>query len=188
LGVTFGYPVFLDVEGISILVVGGGNVAGRKVEGLVSAGATVTVVAPHVTAEISAMDVRIERRAYAAGDAGRFQLVITATDDPVVNALVAADARAAGVWANSADDPDNCSFILPAITRRGDITVAVSTGGASPALAGRLRDVVAREVLTAQVEAAAVELSRQRAEIKSAGGSTEDTDWTPRLDALLAGD
>ncbi len=180
--------MFLDVEEISILVVGGGNVAGRKIEGLVRAGAMVTVVAPVVTAEISAMEVRIERRPYATGDAGRFQLVITATDDPAVNALVAADARAAGVWVNSADDPDNCSFILPAITRRGDITVAVSTGGASPALAGRLRDIIARDVLTASVEAAARELARQRAEIKAAGASTEDVDWNPRLDAALGSD
>ena len=114
--------------------------------------------------------------------------MITATDDAAVNARVAADARGAQVWANSADDPQNCSFILPAVARRGLVTVAVSTGGASPALAGHVRSQIAEQVLTAEVEAAAVELARQRAEIHAAGGSTELVEWSGRVRAALAGD
>lgn len=181
----FPYPVFLDLAGVRVLVVGGGRVALRKAGGLAEAGAAVTVVAPEVVAELAALAVEVERRAYAAGEAGGYQLVITATDDPSVNAQVAADATAARVWVNSADDPDNCSFILPAIARRGPVTVAVSTGGASPALAGHLRTQIEQDVLTPAVEGAARELASQRAEIHAAGGSTEDVPWAERVRAAL---
>ena len=186
LRVAFDYPVFLDLAGVPVLVVGGGQVALRKVRGLVGAGAAVTVIAPDVadgTTEVAT----VEHRAYATGDLAGFRLVVTATNDPAVNAQVAADARAAGVFVNSADDPANCTFILPAIARRGPITVAVSTGGVSPALASRLRDKIAAAHLTPEVEAAAIELGRQRAEIRAAGGSTEDIDWSARIDAALDG-
>jgi len=185
--VAFPYPVFLDLSGVPVLLVGGGNIAARKAAGLVDAGALVTVVAPRVLPELAASVTTVHERPYAAGEAARYQLVITATDDPAVNAAVAADARAAQVWVNSADDPVNCSFILPAIARRGAITAAVSTGGASPALAGELRRRIAEQVLTPQAEAAAVELARQRAEIHAAGGSTELVDWTDRVRAALDG-
>ncbi|MEI7546731.1 MAG: bifunctional precorrin-2 dehydrogenase/sirohydrochlorin ferrochelatase, partial [Actinomycetota bacterium] len=94
-------------------------------------------------------------------------------------------ATAAGVWVNSADDPENCSFILPAVARRGPVVVAVSTGGASPALASHLRGVIAADILTEHVERAANELATQRAEIRSAGGSTEDVAWDARVRAAL---
>ena len=103
------------------------------------------------------------------------QLVMTATDDPAVNALVATQARARGTWVNSADDPENCSFILPAVTRRGPVVVAVGTDGASPALARHLRDRIAAEILTPGVEVAAGELARQRAEFHAQGISTEES-------------
>lgn len=182
---SFGYPVFLDLAAAPVLLVGGGPVALRKAEGLSAAGAAVTVIAPHVVPELDAVAVRIERRAYGPGDVDGHRLVITATNDPAVNAQVSADARAAGIWVNSADDPDNCSFILPAVARRGPVTVAVSTGGASPALASRLRRVIAETVLTPAVEHAADELVRQRAEIHATGASTEDVDWTERVDTAL---
>jgi len=183
--VAFPYPVFLDLAGVPVLLVGGGNIAQRKAVGLLDAGAVLTVVAPHVLPDLAAAVSAVHERPYAVGEAARYQLVITATDDPAVNAQVAADARAAQVWVNSADDPVNCSFILPAIARRGLITAAVSTGGASPALAGELRRRIAQQVLTPQAEAAAVELARQRAEIHAAGGSTELVDWTDRVRAAL---
>lgn len=182
---AFQYPVFLDLSGVPVLVVGGGVIAFRKAGGLVDAGAVVTVVAPSVVPELEAIAARVHRRQYAADDLHGQRLVITATDDPAVNARVSGDARSAGIWANSADDPQNCSFILPAIARRGLITVAVSTGGASPALASHLRTVLARDVLTERVEAAAVELARQRAEIHAAGGSTELVEWGDRVRAAL---
>ena len=184
---SFGYPVFLDLTDAPVLLVGAGPVAARKAEGLAAAGAVVTVVAPDVVADLEAVAARIERRPYSPGDITGHRLVITATNDPTVNAQVSADARAAGIWVNSADDPDNCSFILPAVARRGPVTVAVSTGGASPALASRLRRDIAETMLTPAVEHAAAELTRQRAEIHAAGASTEDVDWTERVDAALRG-
>ena len=182
---AFGYPVFLDLQGVSVLLVGGGTIATRKAAGLAEAGAVITVVAPEINAELRTLAASVEQRAYRNGEAGNFQLVLTATDDATVNAQVSSDAKAAGVWVNSADDPQNCSFILPAVARRGLVTMAISTGGASPALASRLRTDIAERELTPTVQAAAVELSRQRDEIKDAGGSTEDIDWTDRVSAAL---
>ena len=181
----FDYPVFLDLGGVKVLVVGGGPVGLRKAQGLVAAGALVTVIAPTTVSGIADVAVHTEQRVYRTDDVTGFQLVITATSDPSVNAQVAADARAAGIFVNSADDPENCTFILPAITRRGPIIVAVSTGGSSPALAGRLRDQIAAHELTVEMETAAVELGRQRSEIHATGASTEDIDWAPRIDAAL---
>lgn len=149
---SFGYPVMLELRDVPVLMVGGGHVAERKVEGLIAAGARVTVVAPSVRDEVAAMACEVRRRPYSSSDIDGHRLVMTATDDPEVNRAVAADATALGVWVNSADDPQNCSFILPAITRRGPVTVAVGTDGSSPALARHLRDRIADELLGPEVE------------------------------------
>ena len=183
---SYRYPVFLNLEGIAVLVVGGGAIALRKAAGLAEAGAIVTAIAPDLVDGFATVAQRIEQRKYRSGDVADYQLVITATNDSAVNAQVAADARAKRVWVNSADDPDNCSFILPAVARRGEVTVAVSTGGASPALASRLRTNIAGTYLTAAVEAAAIELASQRAAIHATGASTEDIDWVERVDSALA--
>lgn len=183
---SYRYPIFLDLEGVAVLVVGGGPIALRKAAGLAEAGAIVIVIAPDFVDGFASVARRIERRRYRSGEAADYQLVITATNDPAVNAQVAADAKKNRVWVNSADDPDNCSFILPAVARRGPVTVAVSTGGASPALASRLRTDIAGTYLTAAVEAAAIELASQRAAIHATGASTEDIDWAERVDAALA--
>jgi siroheme synthase-like protein len=184
--VTFGYPVVLDLAGVPALVVGAGPIAARKVAGLVAAGARVRVVAPTVTPELDRAGVaELHRRPYERGDLDGVQLVITATGRADVDARVAADARAAGVWVNAADQPADCSFILPAIARRGPLSIAVSTAGASPALARRLRDHAGR-LLTDAVVALAAELSERRREVRAAGGSTEDVDWSALIDPVLA--
>jgi siroheme synthase-like protein len=181
----FGYPVVLDLTGVPVLLVGGGNIASRKAEGLLQAGARVTVVAPMVLPVLAAAAAEVRARGYVEADLEGQQLVMTATDDPAVNALVATQARARGTWVNSADDPENCSFILPAVARRGSVVISVGTDGSSPALARHLRDRIATELLTSEVEAAAVELARQRAEFHAQGISTETVDWTDRLSAAL---
>ncbi len=181
----FDYPVFLDLAGVDVLVVGAGPVGLRKATGLFEAGARVTVVSPEIVDGFEQISHRIERRPYRNGEAAEFQLVITATNDPAVNAQVAADGRRGRVWVNSADDPQNCSFILPAIARRGLIAVAVSTGGATPALASRIRSEIADRVLTERVEQAAVELGARRAAVHLAGQSTEDVDWSADVDAAF---
>ena len=178
------YPVNLTVEGRPCLVVGGGAVARRKVEGLLAAGAEVTVIAPEVDPDLVALPVAVERRPYRAGDASRFRLVIAATEDPDVNADVAADADAAGVWVNAADDLARSSFTLPSVARRGPIVVAVSTGGQSPALAAWLRRRIEAD-LGGEYEVLLRLLSEARDTIKAAGRSTEGVDWPSVLDSNM---
>jgi precorrin-2 dehydrogenase/sirohydrochlorin ferrochelatase len=138
------YPVFLDLEGRRVLVVGGGRVAEGKVQGLLAAHADITVVAPSITGSLgelaSSGRIHFVARSYAAQDLDRHRICFVATDDGAINAQVAADCRARGVWVNAADDPTNCDFILPAVVREGPVVVAASTGGASPAMARRLRE------------------------------------------------
>ena len=138
------YPVCLEMVGRRCLVVGAGAVAERKVNGLLEVGARVTVVGPSATERLldwaRAGRIGLTLRAYGADDLAGHSIVFAATDDGLINAEVARDARAAGVLINAADDPAHCDFILPAVLTRGDLTVAVSTGGASPALARVVRD------------------------------------------------
>jgi len=142
------YVVCLTLIGVPVLVVGGGDVATRKVRGLVGAGADVTVVSPHVTAELEALSssARITwlRRAFESGDAARGRLIFAATSERAANAHVAADAVHVGAWVNVADDPAACSFHVPATLRRGRLTLAVSTQGASPLLAATIRGELER--------------------------------------------
>ncbi len=97
---------------------------------------------------------------------------------------IATQARQRGIWTNAADQPVDCDFILPAIATAGRVTAAISTDGASPALAKALRDRCA-QLLTDEVAALADELAAQRAAVKARGESTEDIDWSPRIDAVL---
>ncbi|GIU94838.1 MAG: hypothetical protein KatS3mg012_1295 [Gaiellaceae bacterium] len=145
------YMACLDLERRSCLVVGGGSVALEKVRGLLECGAHVTVVAPEVCEELRALDVEILERPYRPTDLDNRFLVIAATSRAGVNARVSRDARARSLFCNVADDPERCTFILPAVARRGPLAIAVSTSGASPALAQRLRDEAAERLLRPEV-------------------------------------
>jgi precorrin-2 dehydrogenase/sirohydrochlorin ferrochelatase len=137
------YMACLDLEGRSCLVVGGGSVGLEKARGLLECGARVAVVAPDIVPGLVELPVEWVRRPYAGSlVAGRW-LVVAATPDRDVNRRVKADCERLGVFCNVADDPELCSFILPAVHRVDPIAVAVSTGGASPALAQRLRAEIA---------------------------------------------
>ena len=140
------YPVNLIVEGRPCLVVGGGAVAAQKAAALLACGAEVHVVGEQIGPEVRALQVTWEERSYALGEVSDYRLVIAATGSPSTNKAVYDDGEAAGVWVNSADDPANCSFTLPAVVRRGPVMVAVSTGGRSPALASWLKERLAAEV------------------------------------------
>ena len=129
----------LDLHGRDCLVVGGGRVATEKVQGLLECDAKVTVVAPQMDDELWGLPVSKILRAFEPEDAADRFLVIAATNDRAVNIEVAAVSR----LCNVADDPELCNFILPAVVRRDPIVVGVSTGGASPALAQRIRDDIA---------------------------------------------
>ena len=177
------YPVNLVLAGRPCLVVGGGTVAARKTEGLLACGAVVTVIAPDVSPELEGHDgVHIERRPFAAGDCAGHWLVIVATDDRSVNAAVAADATAAGIWVNAADDPDNCSVTLPAVHRRGDVTIAVGTGGRSPAVASWLRDRIAAS-LGPDIDELLTVVAEVRSELHAAKRPTEGLGWRKALDS-----
>jgi siroheme synthase-like protein len=190
------YPVGLVVKGRRCLVVGGGRIAARKVEALLWCGATVTVVAPEVheavgelaeagaIAAIEESPLEVQLRPYRTGEAADYQLVVAATGVEAVDDAVHRDATAAGVWVNVADDPGRCSFVLPAVARDGAVTVAVSTGGASPALAAWLRDRVVDALGPGLGDLAAL-LEDARRRVHEHGGSTEAVDWTSVLDGPL---
>jgi siroheme synthase-like protein len=177
------YPVLLNLAGRSCLVVGGGRVALGKVRGLLAADARVTVVAPDVLDELAALQgVSVVRRPYESGDLEGHRLVVTATDDAAVNHRVFLDGEAAGVWVNSADDPENCAFTLPAVVRQGPITVTVSTGGHSPALASWLRSRLAAE-LGPEYAVLLQLLAERREALRSKGTPTEGLNWQVALDS-----
>jgi precorrin-2 dehydrogenase/sirohydrochlorin ferrochelatase len=137
------YPLFLDITGRKCVVVGGGNVAERKVERLLACGARVEVVGKSLTPLLAAWngEEKVVHRDSDYEDSCLTDafLVIGATDDEAVNGRIATDARALEIPVNIVDDPDRCDFILPSIVERGDLSIAVSTGGRSPALAKKLR-------------------------------------------------
>jgi siroheme synthase-like protein len=140
---AFGYPVLLELEGRRAVVVGEVAVAAGKVDGLLAAGATVTVVAPGPAAELDRLaaepGVTVRRRDYRPGDLAGAFLCVAGAADPMLRSAVAAEARAAAVLVNVMDDVPNCDFAAPAVVRRGDLVVAVGTGGRAPALASRVR-------------------------------------------------
>ena len=138
------YPVVLELAERLVLVVGGGAVAERKVEGLLAVGARVTVLSPALTERLRGLlhedRIRWIEDCYRPGSVAGHALVFVATDDGASNAAIAAEARACGIWVNVADDPVHCDFILPSVLRRGPLTVAVSTGGTCPALSRMIRE------------------------------------------------
>jgi len=137
------FPIFLKLTGRPCIVIGAGNLAESKIESLLAAHARVIVIAPSANARITSLadagEIALQLRTYTPGDlAGQF-LAVAATDDPAVNRAVFAEAEDSGVLINAVDDPPFCDFYFPSVVRRGDLQIAISTAGASPALAQRLR-------------------------------------------------
>jgi precorrin-2 dehydrogenase/sirohydrochlorin ferrochelatase len=142
-----GYPVVLRLSGRLCVVIGAGEIAWRKVQGLRAAGARVRVIAPHIHPELQEnKEIEFICRPFLPEDLAGAFLVFAATNDRSVNAQVAACARQQGSLLNSADDPAGSDFHLPAVLQRGELTVAVSSGGGSPAFAAQLRDRLAAEL------------------------------------------
>jgi uroporphyrin-III C-methyltransferase/precorrin-2 dehydrogenase/sirohydrochlorin ferrochelatase len=135
------FPVFLKLTGRKVLVVGGGKVAEAKLRGLLETGARVTVVAPEVRDEIARAPVQVLRRRFQSEDASGAWLVVAAAP-PEVNREVLAAGEARGVFVNAVDDPDRGSAYSGGVLRRGGVTIAVSTEGRAPALAGLLREAL----------------------------------------------
>jgi precorrin-2 dehydrogenase/sirohydrochlorin ferrochelatase len=137
------YPIFLDIKGRNCLVVGGGGVGTRKVETLLECGALVTVVAIEITGTLKQLSqkgrVSLKKRAYKPSDLNDMFLIIGATNDEQLNRQLSRDAEKNNLLCNIADRPAACNFILPSIVRQGDLFLAISTSGKSPALAKKLR-------------------------------------------------
>jgi precorrin-2 dehydrogenase / sirohydrochlorin ferrochelatase len=137
------FPLFLKLENRSCLVVGAGVIAEGKIRSLLEAGATISVVAPRATPQVrewaATNAIAWLRRKFTPADVDEQFLVVAATPVAAVNALVFEEAHRRKILCNSVDDPPHCDFFYPAIVRRGDLQIAISTNGKSPALAQRLR-------------------------------------------------
>lgn len=146
---TTGYPAILLLDGRLAVVIGGGQVAGRKVRTLRDAGATVRLVSDSVTGPLRELadsgEIELVERRYEKGDLAGAAVAVAATDDEDVNRGVYAEAIEAGIPVNVVDNTALCTFIAPSIVRQGDLVVAISTGGAAPALAVRIRERLERE-------------------------------------------
>jgi siroheme synthase (precorrin-2 oxidase/ferrochelatase) len=162
------YPVGLVVTGRRCVVVGDGPIAAQKAEGLRRCGADATI---------------IEVADYEPARLDGAWLVISC--DRAINAAVVADATDRGIWANAADDPEHCAFVLPAVLRDGPVVITVSTSGHSPALASHLRTRIG-ELLGPGLGDAALALDTERRAIQAAGGTTEGRNWGPSIAAALA--
>jgi precorrin-2 dehydrogenase/sirohydrochlorin ferrochelatase len=137
------FPVFIKLAERACLVVGAGEIATAKIDSLLQSGARVLVVAPEAKPEIRELAefgrITWKKRKYQSSDLDGAFLAIAATSDSAVNHAVFADAQQRGILCNAVDDPPNCDFYFPAVVRRGDLQVAISTAGESPAFAQKLR-------------------------------------------------
>ena len=174
------YPVFLDLRGRPCVVIGGGEVAERKVTSLLEAGAQVTLISPGATQRLQAQAeggmVRWERRPYQPGDLAGAFLVIASTDNPQVNKAIAQEAEAQGTLLNVVDVTRLCNFIAPSIIRRGPVTLAISTGGLSPALAKKLRIELEGSPTLRYADMAEL-VSSVRAELRRKGTTVPPESW-----------
>lgn len=182
------YPVFLDIAGKPVVVIGGGNIAHVKVVGLLKAGAEVTVVSPELNEEMAALFAQGRfghlQRDYEPGDLEGYTLAFVATDDRSVNSAVADEGKARKVWVNAVDDPPYCDFIMGGIAQKGDLIIAISTSGRSPAMARKMREEI--EAFLTDDWAAMLELAAEvRAELREQGKLIDAEIWNKALDADL---
>jgi precorrin-2 dehydrogenase/sirohydrochlorin ferrochelatase len=179
------YPMFLKIKGKKCVVVGGGEVARRKVRGLLECGANVEVISPDPCRELNKLveagEIKLLRRRYQPGDLQGAFLAIAATDDSQINRRVLKEAKEKAVPVNVANDAEDSDFILPSCLRRGALTIAVSTAGISPALARKIRTRLEKDF--GDEYASLVRLVGEvRAELKRQGIKLTGDDWQEALD------
>jgi precorrin-2 dehydrogenase/sirohydrochlorin ferrochelatase len=182
------YPMLLKISGKRCVVVGGGEVALRKVRALLEHGARVEVISPTLCPELNKLvetnAIKLLRRQYQPGDLKGALLAVAATDDKDINRQVVKEAKDRAVLVNAADDLENSDFIVPSYMRRGDITIAVSTAGVSPALARKIRARLEKDFgdeyssLVRLIGEVRAEARRQKIKITS-------DDWQQALDLDL---
>jgi len=179
------YPIFLNVKDKRCVVVGGGEVAERKVKALMEQDAQVMVVSQHLTAELEEMvrqgAIQVMLRDYRPGDLIGAVIAIAATDNAVVNHRIAEEGKRWGILVNVVDDPESSDFIVPSQFCRGDVVIAISTGGRSPALARKIRTEL-ESCIGPEYDSLAQLLSQVRAELKKSGNSPTGDAWQEALD------
>jgi len=179
------YPMFLNISRKKCVVVGGGHIALRKVRALLEHGASVEVISPDLCPELIELEksgrIGILHRQYQPGDLQKALIAIAATDNSDINQQVIKEAQGKAVLVNAVDDPGNSDFIVPSYVRRGDITIAVSTAGRSPALARKIRARLEKEL--GDEYASLVNLIGEvRAEVRRQGIKVSGDDWQEALD------
>ncbi len=179
------YPVFLNINGKRCVVIGGGPVAWRKVQLLLESGAGVEVVSPELCSELAELaekgQISVSYRHYQLGDLKDAFIAIAATDDSGVNLKIAKEARNNAVLVNVVDDAENSSFILSSYLRRGDVTIAISTGGRSPALARKIRTRLEKD-FGDEYASLALLMDEVRREVKRRGIKVDCDSWQDALD------
>ena len=179
------YPVLLKVSGKRCVVIGGGPVAFRKARSLLEHGASVDVISPELCPALTDLaaegQVRVFWRNYEAGDLRGAFVAIAATDDSEVNHNLLKEARDQKTLVNVVDDVDNCDFIVPSLLQRGDVTIAVSTSGRSPALARKIRTRLENE-FGEEYAALALLLDEVRTRVKHQGSKISNDTWQEALD------
>ena len=184
------YPIFLNVNSKLCVVVGGGEVAERKVKTLVEQGAQVMVISQRLTKGLGKLGrqgaIQVMLRDYRPGDLSGAMVAIAATDDARVNRQIAEDGERWGVLVNVVDDPEASDFIVPSQFCRGDVVIAISTGGHSPALAKKIRTEMESHI-GPEYDSLVQLLSQLRAELKQSGSNPAGDAWQEALDleALL---
>ncbi len=179
------YPLFLNIKGSKCVVIGGGEVAERKVRALLEHEAAVTVISARACRGLAQLAERraieLLRRDYRYGDLEDALIAIAATDDPETNSKIAGEGRQRKVLTNVVDDPEQSDFIVPSLLRRGDISIAVSTGGKSPALSRKIRTELER-YFPEEYASLALLISEVRQELKKDGICANSDAWQESLD------
>jgi precorrin-2 dehydrogenase/sirohydrochlorin ferrochelatase len=178
------YPIFLDLKGRPCIVIGGGAVAERKVQGLLAAGAEITVVSPEISEGLQLLfaqrSIKHVSRKYENGDLAGYALAFVATDDGANTPAVFSEARERGIWVNCADVPSCCDFILPAMVRRGELALAISSGGASPAATRVIREEL-ESYLTEEFAQLVQTASEVRIELRQHSTQPSAESWNEAL-------
>ncbi len=182
------YPVFLSISGKRCVVIGGGQVALRKVGVLLEHRANIEVISPDLCSELIELaeggQIRVFRRHYQLGDLRKAFIAIAATDNSNINLQVVEEARRNAVLVNVVDDAENSDFILPSYVRRGDVTIAISTAGRSPALARKIRTRLEKD-FGDEYASLALLINEVRSEVKQRGIEVDGDAWQEALDLDL---
>lgn len=182
------YPAYLNLQGRRCVVIGAGEIAERKIAQLLEASADVSVISPEATTAVQQWaangQLHWSQRAYQQGDLADAWVAIAATDDPATNQQISSEAEQRRIFLNIVDKPALCGFIAPAIVRRGPVTVAISTGGLSPALARKLRETLQESAALSWADAGHL-LADVRRELKRSGIAASPDAWQAALDGTV---